>query len=158
MAKKFEFDAVIKKHEKLNAGYIDFPYDVKKEFGKSRVKVKAHLEGKLYRGSLVKMGGECHWLGITQELRKAIGKNPGDRVHVIIEEDTEERTVDIPEDLFSLLKMEPALLDYFSNLSFTHKKEYVRWIVEARKEETRKARLEKAIRMLKEKRKTPDSK
>lgn len=154
-AKKYEFDAVIKSHPKLNSGFIEFPYDVKKEFNKGRVKVIAAIEGFNYRGSLVKMGGDCHWLGITQEVRKAIGKDPGDKVHIILQEDTEERTIEVPEDLLSELEREPTLLEYFNKLSYTHRKEYVRWIVEAKKEETRRNRIEKALKMLKENRKTP---
>lgn len=154
--KKFEFEAVMKKHESVNAGFIEFPFDVRQEFGgKNRVKVKAYIDGAVYRGSLVKMGGDCHWLGITQEVRKITGKNPGDIVHVVIEEDKEERTVEIPPDLLELMQKEEGLADYFGSLSFTHKKEYVRWIEEAKREETRKNRLFKAIEMLKNKRKTP---
>ena len=154
--KKFEFDAVINKHKNLNAGYIDFPYNVNKEFNKNRVKVKAIIDGCIYRGSLVKMGGDCHWLAITREVRNAIGKNPGDKVHVIIEEDTEERIVDVPVDFEELMKKEPSVFEYFNSLAFTHKKEYVRWIVEAKREETRNKRLSKAIEMLKARIKTPD--
>jgi hypothetical protein len=154
--RKYEFDAIINKHEKVNAGFIEFPYDVKKEFnGKSRVKVKAVIDGFHYQGSLVKMGSPCHWLGITQEVRKAIGKEPGDKVHVIIEEDTVERVVEIPEDFLEMMKSEIGVFEYFSGLSFTHRKEYVRWITEAKKEETRKNRLGKAIELLKNKGKTP---
>jgi uncharacterized protein YdeI (YjbR/CyaY-like superfamily) len=82
-------------------------------------------------------------------MRKATGKNPGDTVHVIIEEDKEERVVEVPDDLAALLKKEPGMTDYFNNLSFTHRKEYARWIVEAKKEETRQSRLVKSIEMLK---------
>jgi hypothetical protein len=149
VTKKFEFDAVIKKPENVDSGYIEFPYDVKKEFGgKSRVKVKAVIDGVPYRGSLVNMGRGCHWLGITKEIRKATCKDPGDTVHVMIEEDREERTVEIPDDLLKLLEKEEGLLDYFNKLSYTHRKEYVRWIEEAKKEETRKNRLVKTIEML----------
>lgn len=154
-AKKFEFDALIKKHESLNSGFIEFPNDVNKEFGKGRVKVKALIDGYEYHGSLVKMGGDCHWIGINQEVRKAIGKNPGDTVHVIITEETEERTVEIPEDLLKLMKASPDVLEFFNKLSYTHKKEYVRWITEAKREETRKTRLVKAIEMMKNQVKTP---
>jgi hypothetical protein len=153
--KKFEFKTEILKHPSLNSGYIEFPYDVKKEFGKGRVKVKSSIDGFVYNGSLVKMGGECHWLIITQEVRKAISKNPGDIVHVVLEEDTEERVVEIPGDLMQLLEKEKPLHDYFMKLSYTHRKEYVRWITEAKKEETRKARLVKTIEMLRNNRKTP---
>lgn len=154
--RKYEFDALIKKHEQLNSGFIEFPYDVQKEFGKGRVKVKAVIDGFLYQGSLVKMGGDCHWLGINQEVRKAIGKNPGDKVHVIIKEDTEERVVEVPSDLLGLMGQDPELLLFFNKLSFTHKKEYVRWITEAKREETRKSRLVKAIEMMRNKIPTPD--
>lgn len=154
-AKMFEFDALIKKHETLNSGFIDFPYDVRKEFGKGRVKVKALIDGVEYHGSLVKMGGDCHRIGINHEVRKETGKNPGDKVHVVIEEETEERTVEVPEDLLNLMQKEPAVLSFFNKLSFTHKKEYVKWIKEAKREETRKARLVKAIEMMKKKVKTP---
>jgi bifunctional DNA-binding transcriptional regulator/antitoxin component of YhaV-PrlF toxin-antitoxin module len=153
--KRFEFDTVIKKHDTLNAGFIEFPYDVKKEFGKGRVKVKAMIDGFGYHGSLVKMGGDCHWLGINQEVRKNIGKNPGDKVHVIIEEETEERVVEVPDDMMNLLKKEPDLLAYFNKLSFTHKKEYMRWITEAKKAETRNSRLIKAVEMMRKQVKTP---
>lgn len=95
-------------------------------------------------------------LGITQEVRKAIGKNPGDTVHIVIEEETEERMVEVPDDFMELMKNEAGMLEFFSKLSFTHRKEYVRWIVEAKKEETRKKRLVKAIEMLRDKTKTPD--
>jgi hypothetical protein len=155
--KSYEFDAVIQKHERVNAGYIDFPYDVKSEFnGRNRVKVISLIDGYTYRGSLVKMGGDCHMLGITQEIRKATGKNPGDTVHIVIEEETEERTVKVPDDFMELMKNEAGMLEFFSKLSYTHRKEYVRWIVEAKKEETRKSRLVKAIEMLRNKTKTPD--
>jgi len=154
-AKKFEFNALIKKHETLNSGFIEFPYDVMKEFGKGRVKVKALIDGFEYHGSLVKMGGDSHWIGINQEVRKEIGKDPGDEVHVVIEEETEERTVEVPDDLLKLMQKEPEVLAFFNKLSFTHKKEYVRWITEAKREETRKVRLVKAIEMMKKNVKTP---
>lgn len=155
--KVFRFDAMILSNDKVNAGYIEFPYDVAKEFGgKGRVKVKAIIEGYPYRGSLVKMGGDCHLLGITQKVRKGTGKNPGDTVQVVLEEDTEERTVEMPEDFLALLKENPMLLEFFNGLSYTHRKEYVRWINEARKEETRKRRLDRAIELLRHKVKTPD--
>jgi hypothetical protein len=67
--KKYEFEAEIIKHETLNSGYIEFPYDVMEEFGtKGQVKVKAHFDGYEYRGSLVKMGHTCHLIGLNQKV------------------------------------------------------------------------------------------
>jgi hypothetical protein len=153
-----EFNAVIQKLPDMDAAFIELPFDAEQVFGKKRVKVKAWFDGKLYRGTLMRMGRNCDWLGITQEIRKNIRKNPGDSVHVVIEEDKEERTIAIPEDLAELLRKNESESDYFHSLAFTHRKEYVNWILSAKREETRFARLEKTIDMLKRKKKNPTDK
>ena len=86
MSKKFEFDAEIKKVPDIDGAYVEIPFDVKAVFGKGRVPVNAAFDGVPYRGSLMKMGTPCHILGILKEIRKQIGKQPGDIVHVTIEE------------------------------------------------------------------------
>jgi len=48
-----------------------------------------------------------------------------------------------------------GLLPVFTKLSYTHRKEYCRWITEAKKQETRLKRLEKAMEMLKKGVRTP---
>lgn len=154
--KIYEFDAVIRGDEKMDVGAVDFPYDVEKEFGtRGQVKVKVTFDGHPYRGSLAKMGYHCHFLILTQAVRKAIGKNPGDTVHVVLEQDTEPRVVQLPEELASKLQAEPEIGAFFAQLSYTHQKEYVNWINEAKKAETRAARLEKTMVMLREKIKHP---
>jgi hypothetical protein len=147
--KQYVFDAIIQTHPSLDAAYIEFPYDTEAEFGrKGQIKVKAQFDGCLYRGSLVRMGQPCHLIGITRKIRKEIGKQPGDVVHVVIEEDKEERTVSIPKYLTDLFAINEAAFEAFNKLSFTHQKEYVNWITEAKKEETRNKRLLKTIEML----------
>ena len=84
--KMYEFDAEVKKVPDLNGAYIEFPYDVRAEFGKGRVKVHATFDGEPYDGSLVKMKTECHILGMLKSIREKIGKQPGDQVHVPIQE------------------------------------------------------------------------
>lgn len=156
--KTYSFETEIKKHPTLNAAYIEFPYDTLKEFGKKgQVKVIATFDGMEYRGSLVKMESECHWLGLTQEVREKIKKDPGDTIKVTIKEDTEPRTVDLPDDLKDLLNQFPDALIVYEKLSYTHKKEYVRWITEAKKAETRENRLHKTIELLLKGTKTPDN-
>lgn len=80
----YEFDAVIKKVPDIDGAYIDFPYDVREEFGKGRVKVNAQFDGVNYQGSLVKMKTVNHIIGIRKDIRKTINKEPGDTVHVKI--------------------------------------------------------------------------
>lgn len=82
----YEFDAVIKRVPDIDGAYIDFPYDVKAEFNKGRVKVVATFDGVIYHGSLVRMKTPNHIIGLRKDIRKQINKQPGDRVHVTIQE------------------------------------------------------------------------
>ena len=146
------FLAEIKMHEGIDGAYVEIPFDVEAIFGGKRIKVKAYFDGREYRGSIVRMAG-CYMIGLTQALRKEIGKEPGDTVIVEVEKDEEERAIEIPEDLASKLKETPGALEYFEKLSFTHKKEYVQWIIGAKKVETRNERIQKAVLMLAERKK-----
>jgi hypothetical protein len=146
--KKYKFKA------KLEAGdgggaYVLFPYDTGKEFGtKGKVPVKVTFDGVPYTGSLIKYGNPLHLLGMLKIIREEIGKGPGDAVDVVLWKDEEVRTVEVPARFEKLMKRE-GLLPAFEKLSYTHRKEYCRWITDAKKEETRSRRLEKAIEMLK---------
>ncbi len=82
--KSYEFDAVIQKVPDMDGAYVEFPYDVKAEFGKGRVKVHATFDGVPYDGSLVRMGTPGHIIGILKDIRRQIGKQPGDTVRVTI--------------------------------------------------------------------------
>ena len=84
--KIYEFDAVIRKVDGIDGAYIEFPYDVKKEFGKGRVKVKAVFDDELYLGSLVRMKTPGHIIGLRKDIRAKINKQAGDVVHVVIQE------------------------------------------------------------------------
>ncbi len=86
MNKLFEFDAEIKKVPDIDGAYVEIPFDVKATFGKGRVPVNATFDCVPYQGSLVKMRTPCHIIGIRKDIRRQIGKQPGDRVHVTIEE------------------------------------------------------------------------
>lgn len=83
---RYEFDAVIQKVPDIDGAYVEFPYDVRREFGKGRVKVSVTFDGFPYDGSLVRMGTPGHIIGLRKSIRAAIGKHPGDSVHVIVME------------------------------------------------------------------------
>jgi hypothetical protein len=152
--KKYKFKAKIETGDGGGA-YILFPYDTEREFAtKGRVPIKATFDGVPYTGSLVKYGHPQHMLGLLKSIREQIGKGPGDTIEVEIWKDEEARFVEIPPAFGKLLKKE-GLLPAFEKLSYTHRKEYCRWLTEAKREETRMARLEKAIAMLKKGIKTP---
>ncbi|NCB63383.1 MAG: DUF1905 domain-containing protein [Clostridia bacterium] len=84
--KTYEFDAVLRKVPDIDGAYIEFPYDVRAEFGKGRIKVSATFDGIPYDGSLVRMGTPGHIVGVRKEIRQRLGKGPGDTVRVTIRE------------------------------------------------------------------------
>jgi len=151
--KKYKFKATI---ESAGSGAcILFPFDVEKEFGtRGQIPVTATFDGVAYTGSMVKYGRPEHMIPILKAIREKIGKGPGDTINVVIERDDSVRTVEIPAEFAALMKKE-KLREAFEKLSYTHRKEYCRWITEAKKEETRKSRLTRAIEMLRTGVKTP---
>ena len=154
--KKYTFTAIVQSVDRGGA-YVLFPYDTEQEFGtKGKVPVKVTFDGVPYAGSLVKCQHPQHMLGILKAICEQIGKGPGDAVEVVLWKDEEVRTLEVPVEFQKLLKRE-KLLASFEKLSYTHRKEYCRWITEAKKEETRVRRLEKAAEMLKKGVKTPDA-
>jgi len=152
--KKYAFTAKIEPGPGGGA-FVTFPYDVEKEFGaKDRVAVRATFEGVPYAGSLMRCGANQHMLGILKSIREQLGKQLGDRVDVTLWKDEEVRTVEVPADFATLLRRE-KLRSFFDSLSYTHRKEYCRWITGSKKEETRKARLAKSVDMMRKGVKTP---
>ena len=134
------FTAVIRKDDKMDVTYIDIDFDVEKTFGKKRLKVKVWYDNVLYRGLLTKYKG-VYFLLINKETRAQLGKNAGDTIRVKIEEDLDERTVELPQVMIDLFRKEPALKVVFDKMSYTHHREYVTWLTGAKKEETLKNRL-----------------
>ncbi len=84
--KKYCFTAEIKKVPDIDGAYVEVPLDVKEEFGKGRVLVHATFDGEAYDGQVVRMGTPCHIIGLRKDIRKKIGKQPGDMVEVTIME------------------------------------------------------------------------
>ncbi|MCA9271416.1 MAG: DUF1905 domain-containing protein [Phycisphaerales bacterium] len=143
------FTAKIKAHDGGGA-YVEIPFDVEKVFGSKRPKVKATFDGEPYRGTAVRMGTDCHLLIVLKAIREKIGKEAGDKVKVTIEPDTAPRVIKAPKDFAAAMKAELAAAAFWKELSYTHKREYVQWIEEAKKTETRDRRIAKAIVMLAE--------
>ncbi len=130
--------------------YIELPFDVEAVLGSKRPKVLATFDGESYRGTAARYGTEAHIVIITKAIREKIRKAPGDTVEVTIEADTAPRTVATPKDFASAMKAQPAAAAFWKELSYTHRREYVQWIEEAKKAETRDRRIAKAVGMLAE--------
>jgi uncharacterized protein YdeI (YjbR/CyaY-like superfamily) len=95
--------------------------------------------------------GDAYYLGLNRELRDAAGVGVGDLVTVELELDGAPREVEVPQDLRRALDAEPELAAFYDGLSFTHRKEYAHWVAEAKREETRRRRVERTIEMLRDK-------
>jgi hypothetical protein len=132
---------------------VEIPLDVPAVFGGKRVPVRGTINGYPFRTTVATYGGR-YYLGFRREIREGAGIDAGDPVVVQLERDEEPRTVEVPDDLAAALGTETRAS--FDRLSYTHRKEYVRWIEEAKRTETRQRRVAKAVALLRAGIKTPD--
>lgn len=115
--------------------------------GARRFPVKATVNGYTWRTSVARMGGEF-LVGLSREVRQGAGVEAGEQVEVTLELDTAPRDVEVPAALAAGLAADPEAKAVFDAMAFTHRKEYARWIAEAKKEETRQRRVEQAVEMI----------
>jgi hypothetical protein len=117
--------------------------------GAKRFPVAAAVNGYTWRTSVARMGGEF-LLGLNRAVRLEAGVQAGDTVEVEIELDTAPREVVVPDALAGALAHDVAARAAFEALSYSHRKEYARWIDEAKRDETRERRLAKTLAKLRE--------
>jgi hypothetical protein len=116
--------------------------------GAKRFPVAATVNGHRWRSTVVRMRGEF-LLGLSKEVRAAAGVQAGETVEVALELDREERTVDVPVALADALADDVVASAAYERLAYTHRKEFARWVAEAKREDTRAGRVSKALEMLK---------
>jgi hypothetical protein len=117
--------------------------------GAKRFLVVATINGHTWRTTIARMGGES-LLGLNRAVREAAGVEPGNTVKVELELDDAPREVEVPEALASALAGDSAASAAFDALAYTHRKEYARWVEEAKRDETRQRRVAQALQMLRE--------
>ena len=117
--------------------------------GAKRFPVLATVNGYTWRTSVMRMRGEF-MVGLNREVREAAGVHAGQTVNVKLALDSEPREVEVPEALATALAADPAASAAFDALAFTHRKEYARWVSEAKREQTRERRVAEALQMLRE--------
>jgi len=139
-----KFRATVELGGKTATG-IEVPEDVVAALGSgNRPPVRVTIGGHTYRTTVARMGGRF-LIGLSAENRTAAGVAAGDQVDVEIEPDTEPREVEVPADLAEALAHDQTARANFDGLSYTHRKEWVRWIEEAKKVETRATRLARTV-------------
>lgn len=127
--------------------FVPLPFDPADAFGKARAAVRGTVNGAPFRSTVAIYGGAAY-LGVTKALRAAAGADVGDEVDVEIELDDAPREVDVPTELAALLARDAEAARAFEALSYTHRREYARWIADAKRAETKERRVAKAAEML----------
>lgn len=127
--------------------FIPVPFDPAPLFGKVRAPVKVTLNGYSYRSTIASMGGTV-CIPLRRSHREAAGLEGNESLDVRLDLDTEKREVKPPADLAKALKAAPPAWERWSEMSFTHQREYVEAIEEAKKPETRARRVAGAVRAI----------
>jgi hypothetical protein len=147
---KATFTTIIKGEPGGPAG-IEVPPDVIAALGTSKKPaVWVHLPGFSYQNTVAVMGG-AFMISLSKARQQESGVKAGDKVEVTLELDTEERTVEVPEDLTAALAKKPGAKEAFDKLAFSRRKEFVRQVVEAKAQDTRERRIAKIVEQLPEK-------
>jgi hypothetical protein len=140
------FSAVIVQDDNTSGCFIWLPLSPKAVFGKARAPVAVTINGHLFRTTTFTMGGR-HFIPLNRGNRDAAGVGPGDRVDVVMAADAAPRVVKAPADLSHALDAAGATAAW-SKLSYTHQREHVEAIDDAKKPETRARRIARCVDML----------
>jgi hypothetical protein len=144
---RMKFRATVELGGKTATG-IEVPDDVVAALGGGRrPPVTVTIGGHCYRTTVARMGGRF-LVPLSAENRTAAGVAAGQEVDVDLEADTAPREVEIPADLVEALAGDHAARAAFDGLSYSHRKEWVRWVEEAKKADTRATRLAKTVESL----------
>lgn len=116
------------------------PFDLKEAFGRARPPVRITIRGHTWRTTPGVYDGVGHVV-VNRAVKAAAEVDAPDRVRVTMELDTDARTVTVPRDLRAALEEDPEVKATFVGMSFTHRREYVEWIEDAKRPETRARRI-----------------
>jgi Bacteriocin-protection, YdeI or OmpD-Associated/Domain of unknown function (DUF1905) len=138
-----QFSAELERAGKTSAR-LRVPVDLKEIYGRARPPLRVTIRGHTWRTTPGVYSGVAY-IGLNREVRAAAGVDAGDRVRVTMELDTQPRTVDVADDLRLALTRDPVAQAAFDTLSFTHRREYVEWVEDAKRPETRTRRIEATV-------------
>lgn len=145
----FHFKVKLEGMEGMNVAALRPPFDVPTIFGtKARVPVRGTINGHPFRSSLCNMGAG-HFMVVNKDMRAGANCKAGDVVDVMMERDREKRVVEVPSYIAKIISSNSTAEKTWESLSFTHQKEWVRAIQEAKRPETRDSRIKKMMEALK---------
>jgi len=128
---------------------LDVPQKVSDALGvRGRVAVEGKINGFGFRTSIFPSGKGGHFMLVNKAMQSGSKAGDGDKVAVTMRQDTHQRTVEVPADLSKALGRSKKAKAVFEGYSFSHKRELIGWIEDAKRPETRKKRIQKALRHL----------
>jgi len=146
--KKLRFKVKLEGEQGSTATWMNAPFDVQETFGtKGRVPVRGTMNGFPFRSALMPMGG-CHGMAVNRALPEGAKAQAGDLVDVVLQRDSEERTVEVLKELAKEPARNKQAHKRWQKLSFTHQKEMALSITAAKQDETKQRRLLKVIHVL----------
>src|SRR5437588_10432113 len=123
------FRGVLAEADRGGGHWVEIPFDVRTEFGEARPPVRGTVNSLPLRSRLAVYGGRTY-LGLRREFLTAAEIDVGDEVEVVLVRDDQARQVEVPPELSRALSDAPDARENFDGLSFTHRREYARWIAE----------------------------
>ncbi|MBD0325611.1 MAG: DUF1905 domain-containing protein [Pyrinomonadaceae bacterium] len=145
---KIQFSVKLQEVEQGGVFFV-LPKKESAKFGvRGRVPVTGTINDYPFRSSIFPIGDGTHYMAVNRAVRSGAGVSAGDRVRVVMETDTAERTVTLPPDLEKALAKSKRARARFDKLSFTHRKEHAGWIESAKRPETRARRIEQLLAKL----------
>jgi hypothetical protein len=134
--------------------FLPIPFSVEEKFGsKAQVPVCGTINGHPFRNSLMPEGDGTHLMMVSKILKEGAGCANGDTVSVVMDLDVAPRKATVPAELKVALKAKPAAKAFFEELSYSRQREYAEWVAGAKRPETKKARVAKAVELLLQKKK-----
>ena len=146
----YRFEAQLERPDMRGAWtFVRVPFSVADEFGiKGQAPVKGTINGVPFENFLLPQGEGVHILVVKKEIRDKAGVTAGDVAEVTLERDTIPRQVDIPSELTEALQSQPAALEIFEKVSYSHRKDFCDHVVRAKRPETRTRRAVKCVELL----------
>lgn len=130
--------------------FVTVPTEIVRQLNGSR-RISGTIESEPFDGSLIAHAGGAKAVLVTRELRDALQLAPGQEIEVALAADSRSRPVEVPDELAAALEGRPDVARTFAALAPSHRREYAEWIAQAKKSETKAARVERALGMIAEK-------
>lgn len=130
---------------------IQIPHEVVERLGAGK-KPQVYVTlngGYTYRNTIAVMGG-IYMVGVSAEHRKEANVEGGDEIEVTLKLDTDPREVEVPADMQKAINNDATAKQNFEALSYSKKQALVLPVKDAKTDDTRQKRIEKAVDLLKQ--------